>query len=357
MQKCLTSVFILLVLIISSSCKELYYSDEIGSDDWVPVIQGTIMEGTSPVVTLSWASGYYDKEVQYISDASVTITDDTGNEIVLSEETKGTYVNYSYTGVQGATYTLHVLMSGGDEFTSAPVTIPVRPVIDSVYANPEEITVYLYDYSGAPVTEKRKGLYIMSDLSNSGDTTLYYRFNTYIVKEMTFVQNPGSLNARQGYTWVAYTLDDLYTIENSIPLAGKQVVPEHDMGFLEYVYEASRGNRQSTAPYTTGWVVVTKVYAIPRSVYDYYYTMKEQLNADDQIFAPVPGQIKSNITCVNNPEKQLAGVFEAASLAVSYKFFHYIDLNLYTSKDLPDFPEGITSGTTIGYPPSFWVTL
>ena len=87
--KVITISSILLSVVLLSSCKEVFYHDEIVSNEKIPVIQGIIIENKQPEVNLTWATYYEENEVSYISDAIVWITDDAGNIETLQETAPG----------------------------------------------------------------------------------------------------------------------------------------------------------------------------------------------------------------------------------------------------------------------------
>jgi hypothetical protein len=113
----------------------------------------------------------------------------------------------------------------------------------------------------------------------------------------------------------------------------------------------------TTGIYIVGWVLIFNVYSISGEVYNYYNSITQQLNANDQIFAPVPSQIRSNIRCINDPNKPVIGVFEAASLTTIYKAFIWNNLKVYKSRELSSFPDNIYGGSSERFPPYFWISF
>ena len=87
--------------------------------------------------------------------------------------------------------------------------------------------------------------------------------------------------------------------------------------------------RNYSAPIIIGWVISFKVYAISSDVYNYYQSVGAQLNSTDQMFAPVPSQVKSNIHCTTHPEQPVIGLFEATSSRTYYKAFRWINMDTY----------------------------
>jgi hypothetical protein len=344
-------------LILGWSCKEVYYPGDLESTGSIPVIQGMIQEGAVPSVNLSWALRYSSKLQEYINGAEVDVTDDLGNITYLVETGNGNYsaVSDEFKGMTGRTYTLHVRLPDGNEYASSPALLQGHPVIDSLYADPGIRETYTYNENNEPISEYQKGLFILADLSGDADSALYYRFNTKALKEITYTKDPNSLGATTVYIWETTTLDNLYSVNHSFENGNRQVLREHPVGFLHFDYNPYLETDEATAPYPVGWVLTFKVYALSAEVYEYYNSIAEQLNSNDQMFAPIPSQVKSTIRCLTDPEKAVIGVFEASSVTTVYKAFAWKDAEVYQSKVLQSFPGDIQDGMMMTFPPEFWV--
>lgn len=347
----------LAVLIMHWSCKEIYFPDDIVSHEQIPVISGMIQEGATPYVKLSWALGYNDHNTNYISGADVRIADDLDNYVDLEETSAGYYTALSgaFKGVVGRTYTMQVVLPDGNEYVSSPVLLRKSPSVDSLYAEPGIRKYYNYNVYNEPIAENQRGLYVLADLGEEADSILYYRFHTTVVKETTYTQDPGTLFAQTVFVWITYTLDSEFSVNHSVGQEDRQLLLEHPVGFLHFDYDPSQATSKATAPYPNGWVLVFKVYSISQDVYDYYNSIALQLTSKDQMFAPVPSQVKSTIRCVTDPDKEVIGVFEASSFTTVYKGFAFKDLYKYSHIDLQSFPENVYNGVSIPFPPDFWV--
>ena len=165
----------------------------------------------------------------------------------------------------------------------------------------------------------------------------------------------GSPASRSVYIWQVRLLDNTYTVDYSAVQNDRQVLREHPVGFLWYYYDKYLETETSTAPYTVGWVLTFKVASISGDVYEYYNSINRQLNADNQIFAPVASQVKSNIRCITDPSQRVIGVFEASSVTTVYKAFGWKGMNEIYEKDLDWFPDNIVAGSQVSFPPDFWV--
>ncbi|MBN2482488.1 MAG: DUF4249 domain-containing protein [Bacteroidales bacterium] len=347
----------LLIIPLIMSCKEVFYPDEIISNNHIPVIQGIVPEGKPPEVKLSWATYYEENSTSCISDALVWITDDAGNNETLEETTPGIYtdVGGGFTGVRGRTYTLHVETPSGMVYESTPERILAPPELDSMFAVPVVKTVTSLSSLGTLITTEKKGLDLNVSFGVHSDSTRFFRFKTDILTQITYILNPNSMLPTYVYEWKSSVLDKVYSVDYSFASGSRQIVPEHYAGFLEFVYNSYLSDDKSTAPYTDGWVVSMHVYAVSGNVYQYYNSIAEQLNANNQIFAPVPSQIKGNMHCTNDKYEKVIGIFEAVSEIIFYRAFSWVNPERHISKDVDDFPDDPGNGVAYNIPPYFWV--
>jgi hypothetical protein len=358
-----TPAILLLMTIALSSCREVYYPDDIRSLERVPIIKGTIYDGLSPVVNISYSMGYYESTESPVSNATVQITDDSGNQIELFEDSSnaGSYKPASddFKGVIGRVYTLHVFTTDGNEYKSSPVKIHDKPIIDSIYASSGELEVISYGPDGMPIKKAnlKDGFYLFTDLSAETDSTVYYRFNASLTKLYSYLV-PSGMTLVGHYIWQRpVMLNNFYNVDFTSLKEGHQVLPGYEIGYTEWT---PLKNIPASATYPSICYVLTlNIYSISSGNYEYYHSIDQQLNSDNQMFAPVPSMIKSNIYCVNDPTKTVSGIFEASSVAVAYEALLYIKKGSFRSKILNSFPENLGSGsyTSLVGPPSFWINF
>ena len=360
MRRKLYLILVLPVMLLPLfSCREVYYPEDLNSGKAIPIIRGQIAEDESPTVVISRAMDYESTVPDYFSGAEVIVSDSKGNEVTLTESMPGHYVDAvsEISGTVGTAYKLQVKMEDGEEFVSSIVTMPERPNMDSLYAEPGTKKATGYNQFNNPYSVTHEGLYFSSSLSANGDSTLFYRFNTSVLKESTCMKDPGTLSAKPMFIWETFTLDYIYSVDFTVKSASGQVRPEHLLGFVRYFYDPTQATVNFSAPIIIGWVVSLKVYAISSDVYDYYQSVGAQLNSNDQMFAPVPSQVKSNIHCTTNPELPVIGVFEAISSSTFYKAFRWISLDTYEYINLESFPDNIQAGSKLNFPPGFWISF
>jgi hypothetical protein len=346
------------ILLLLISCREVYYPEDLNTGKAIPIIQGQITENETPTVVISRAMDYHSSVPDYISGADVIVSDNNGNEVTLTEGLPGHYVDAvsEMFGVVGTSYKLQVSIDG-EEFVSSMVVMPEKPFIDSLYATPGTKLTHAYDQFNLPISVTYEGLYFSTSLSAGGDSTLFYRFNTSVLTESTCIRYPGTPNASPMFIWQPTTLDYVYSVDFTVNSDAGQVRPAHPIGFVRYFYDPTLASVNFSAPTIIGYVVSLKVYSISYDVYNYYQSVGTQLNSNDQMFAPVPSQVKSNIHCTTHPELPVIGVFEATSSRTYYKAFRWISLETYQYKNLDTFPDDIQPGSRLYFPPDFWISF
>ena len=361
MRPGLKIILLPMTILMLSSCKDVFYPDEIDADETIPVIIGNITEGEPPEVTITLASNYKENITRYIKNANVWITDDSGAYEELEFDGRRLYlpVNGDFTGVSGRTYMLHVETPDGNLYESTSERIGEaadRHEINAVGVDRER----LYEnVIGTIFTRPEIGLDVNLSLEILSDSAGYFRFETDVLTEFTYfikdTLNPDTLI--DGFAWSSSTLGNFYDVRFSYQGNTVQIVPGHNIGFLEFFYDPMQGTEFRSAPVIYAWIVSVHVFTISANVYQYFNSVRQQLDSDDALFAPVPGQIKSNLHCANNPENKVMGVFEAAMEIEYYKAFHWIDKGVFESRDLESFPEDPGEGQTEGFPPDFWISF
>ena len=354
MQNRIILIGLFLIILLGWSCREVYYPDNIESGAKILVIQGQILQFEYPVVKLSWAINYEGQSPEYIEDAEVFISTDNGYSVPLQYIGAGTYTTADLVGYQGITYSLNVV-ADGEMYISTPQYLQSAPVIESLYAKPGIKETVTYNTNNEPIVSEIEGLQVYSDHKSVENEPCYYRFNTKMVKQMVRTIDVGSPASRSEYIWQVSILDNTYTVDYSAMQNDRQVLLGHPLVFLWYYYDTNLETETSTAPYTAAWVLTFNVASISDDVYEYYNSIDRQLDSDNQIFAPVASQVKSNILCATDPSQQVIGVFEASAITMVYKAFGWKSMTEIYEKDLEWFPDNITDGSQERFPPDFWV--
>ena len=129
----LSGIFALVALILTLvSCERVIQLDLKNSTPKI-VIQGNIYDQPGPYIVKISNSVNFDASSNYppVSGAKVVISDDVGQNEVLSETTAGTYLTSKLRGVPGRTYSLSV-KTGYETYLSS-ATMPYAVAMDSIF--------------------------------------------------------------------------------------------------------------------------------------------------------------------------------------------------------------------------------
>lgn len=172
-MKTIRSLFIILLTLGLNSCEEVIDLDLEESETRLVIDASLIWYLNSPgnfqQIKLSQTTGFYEDEVEPVSDASVIITTSNGQEFAFEHEEQGFYVNSEFIPEFGVSYTLEITYQ--DElYTATSNFIPV-PGIDFISQNSEggftredlEIEAFFTDPEG----EDNSYLFRFSNLSTS----------------------------------------------------------------------------------------------------------------------------------------------------------------------------------------------
>ena len=147
------------------------YSPKLTGYASVLVVDGLITDANSSyTVKLSRAFQDQNSKPAGVSDAKVSISDNTESTSVLINSGNGIYKTDSLTfkGIQGRTYTLHIHTKEGEEYESDQCVMQSVPEIDNIYFATDQKLI-------TNGTESQDGISIYLD-SKAGDDNQYYRW-------------------------------------------------------------------------------------------------------------------------------------------------------------------------------------
>jgi hypothetical protein len=360
-QLLLKSFSTCLFIIFISSCQKLYYPDNLDSGKKIPVIQGSINNGPGPYeVTLSWASPFGSQQMDPIEDATVSIYDDNGNQEQLTMSTPGHYntSKNDFAGIPGRTYTLHVILSNGDIYESIPTKLEIVPMTDSLYEQAGTQEDYETNSYGEILTTTYKGLYCYVDMTVNTPQQHYYYYTTKMISQTFTTLYPNDpMKTFVRFCWKVSYLSAIPNVKATIENNNNETIKGHQLGFIRYHYDPNEANEIMTAPYPVGWILKTSIYSISKEVFNYYQSISQQLNSNNQIFDPISSQIKGNIKCLTDSAKVVLGVFEVASINVRNLGIYWAPgFEVIRHVELPsDYEVPLIGGCKDTIPPDFWI--
>jgi hypothetical protein len=318
------SVIVLIIIFLLTTCIEPYIPNIEGYQSLL-VVDGLITdENTSYSVKLA-RSMQEEGDPEMVSDASVSVSDDIGNNYFFINSGDGIYKSDTkdFKGSVGRTYTLHITTSEGEEYKSDPCLMYDVPDIDSVFFEKDEILVN----NG---TESDIGIQIYLR-SREGDDSRYYRWEydetwkfkvptpsrSIYIDETHIYMNP---DVRE-YCWKNRKSSEIL-INRTYP-GDSKTIQKMPLAFI-----ASDKSDRLLLHYS----MLVRQFSISREEYQFWYNLSKVDVIGGDIFAAQPYSVSSNIHDVNRPDRKVLGYFQVSAVREKRKEIPFSDI---VGLDLP----------------------
>jgi hypothetical protein len=297
------------------------YSPKLRGYGSLLVVDGLITdENTSYTVKLSGTIQEQNEMPLMVSDATVFLTDDEGNNISLNNKGKGIYKTDStgFKGIIGRTYILHILTHNGDEYESEPCLMQSVPEIDSIYYAKEQELIN----NGSETSD---GIRIYLD-SKPGDNNHYYRwdfketwkFKVPNPKKYEYINDSiiNPVTTVKEYCWANRNSDEIL-IHSDYSGQADRIVNE------PIFFIASDKSNRLLIQYS----ILIRQYSISKKEYDFWNNMKQVNESGGDIFAKQPFSVKSNIHNINDQLEQVLGYFQVSAVKQKRKSISFSDIS------------------------------
>jgi hypothetical protein len=315
--KSLITIFVVLTL---CTCIDPY-SPKLRGYGSLLVVDGLITdENTSYTVKLSGTIQEQNEMPVMVSDATVFLTDDEGNNISLYNKGRGIYKTDStgFKGIVGRTYVLHILTHNGDEYESEPCLMQSVPEIDSIYYSKEQELVN----NGSETSD---GIRFYLD-SKPGDNNHYYRwdfketwkFKVPNPKKYEYINDSiiNPVTTVKEYCWSNRNSDEIL-VHSDYSGQADRIVKE------PIFFIASDKSNRLLIQYS----ILIRQYSISKKEYDFWNNMKQVNESGGDIFAKQPFSVKSNIHNINDQLEQVLGYFQVSAVKQKRKTISFSDIS------------------------------
>ncbi len=335
MQKYLT---FLSVVIFSVSCKEPYFP-KIDNSEKVLVVDALLSDKSNVIkVRLINTAPFRDYANLPEIGAYVVVSDEIGNDYSLNEITPGYYEYNSFKPQYGSTYTLVIRTKANKYYKSTPQTLYPKSLLNSVNS---VVTTKIFQttQNGNLVMKELPGLEFFTTLIDSLDNSPYYRFSSTVLVEYqerkVIADNPDSL-ILDFHGWRKFFPNQFFNLNE--PGYNNLNKHKHSLAFCtvdtSFLSIVDRQIFSDKYPYkllytlirtTYRFAIVIERYHLNIDVHQYYKKINTQLESENRIFDPVSFQILGNISCVNDPDEPVLGVFEVSSCTSrTYSFSDFL---------------------------------
>jgi hypothetical protein len=303
-----SSVLILLAMV---ACVEPYEIKKTASTN-ILVVEGIISNQLKRhQIFLTRAVPLGDRRIMWEQGATVTLVDQNGNIITLTEEKPGKYETPEFSAQAGNTYTLHITTSSGSEYASKPVPYQDGPDLSDVYAK------YVDNNDG-----KGKGIQVYADTEDPSNQAHHFRWSyveTYEV-HAPFPSNwiwlgNNEVEYRSDGIDTCYVTDTLRNVilRSTVDMEKDQVIGQR----LRFIPERAHYLRFR-------YSILVQQFCMSEDSYLYWDNLRKTSEEQGSLSDMQPGSLKGNIVPLTNPEETVLGYFEAARVSEKRIFFSAI---------------------------------
>ncbi len=322
MLKQLQKTFVLLILTWALSTCIDPYTPVLEGYESLLVIEGVLTDEAVPYeVRLTRSVQNEDSVPERVTDATVYISDESGNKAYLALSGSGSFVTNpaEFTGIAGNTYTLHVKTADGREYASDPaVMLPVPGIKDIYY---EEDNEYSSDRS-----ELLEGIRIYVDTEQGSGENQYLRweyeetwkFKLADYKRFIFISDSVILPINEVKDICWKTVKSSAIIEGSIVPGNNDFIKRAPVCFI-----APTKSDRLTLQYS----ILVKQYSLSKEAYEFWNNLQQVNEAGGSIFDEQPYPVISNITCLNDPHEKVLGYFQVSAVKQVRKYITASELN------------------------------
>lgn len=322
----------LALIVINVSCVDPISLENQGQNN-VLVVEGGITTDFGPhIIKLTNSAKYgtiFDGVVQNVSQASVFITDESGNIVRLEEIGSGNYETPGdFRGEVGRSYTLIIETRDGKEYMSSPEVLNGVAIIDSLY----------FEFKKTPIINASgnddfvSGVNVFAVLKDNAESRNYYNWKTngtYRIKT-----NPELYTPPRSTSPVPKDCCDIcYITEINENI---EVVSDRLFDGNEYIHNVFFVEDDG-ARFSDKYVLNVEQFSLSKSAYDFYALLNNQLQIKGDIFDPPPAEIGGNVICISNPQEKVVGYFTASDIARRAIEIHGLELpEVKTPPMIPD---------------------
>jgi hypothetical protein len=368
-------LYLILVMLISA-CQEVI-NPNIENRAPALVVEGLLStrpEENNVTVTssLSFSDPFYKKP---ISNLTVYVVDNQGKRInftevehvwydpikkSLTKDQTGVYITGKDTGSAakiGNTYTLFIEGHQGHIYSSTPQKVIECPKITEISILPDNELILNKNQNNEFFETKSEGLSIYADVKGILPNKNYYLFRWFGYKELEHF-NTTDHNLEFIYRRLANNYESIICTGNSDDfednyIQKKKLVYIPNSEYLGFSTELGPDENRSVLTFD-GIILSTQLLSLSEDAYNYWKQAENLINASNKLFDPISTHAVGNMTCLENTEIPVYGIFNACDSKLIFNYLYIKNNRTYVKEidSLPDFPE-----KTINEPPLGWIKI
>ena len=298
------TVIIVGITLIFQSC--IYeFTPKTGDLGNLLVIYGMVTNENGPhEITILKTKKINSKVNEPVKGANVSISDDKGDIVPLTEDSVGKYhTPETFAGQIGAKYKLNIELQEGKKYESDYVELLDVPDISELEA--EKITK---PATGTSPESSGYQFYISTKPGTSEQK--YYKWDVFEDYEYR-------LPYRTLYYWDGQVL---YPFDPPIPYICYKHTQFNDIYIsttnnfqTNYITHYPLNFTPNSMKFQLKYGVFVRQYALSEFSYKYWHSAMEN-NLPDPLYSKQPYQLIGNLRCTSNPKESVFGIFEASAL-------------------------------------------
>lgn len=313
---------LLLMAGLISSCLTPYQPDTqtIGRS---MVVEGMITDQPGPYeVKLSYTADYTYTSLNFlVQGATVTLSDDAGNQEVLFESQPGSYQTSAtgMRGIPGRSYKISIKTTDGKQLESTPERLKAAPPIDRL--------TYEYKYNSlALLDDKRNTWEVYLDTKDPATPGDFYRWTWKNYEYTSACQVSDNATSEGVYMGVpcctsCWNITQCYSncinISSDVAINGQAISRQQIL----------------SVPFTSRGIYYVEIeqQSISEGAYRFFNSVKKLVNNTGGLFDSAPATVGGNIRSISHPNEPVYGYFGAAGISI-------MPLKVDRSKDAVGFP-------------------
>lgn len=315
-QKIAHILVVTFILFETSSCTEPYALQSNNYQNHL-VIEATITNGIKhQEVKLTRTYRLEENEPTIEENAIIKIIGSNGSIFLFTQQGDSYFSNDEFEPLPSVDYRLEIETSNGKKYISTVQTLPTISNLESIVA------VQKTNESGI------NGVEIQANSFDPTNTSKFYRYTfkeTYKVivpywsanKLLVLDDNTTAFQLRNGETRTCFSND-----------TSKKIILENTSTNLEDRISnfPIQFIAQSDYKIANRYSIIVSQYIHNATSYDFYKNLKNFSEDGSNLSQVQPGLIASNITCTNQSDEIVVGLFDIASVSSRRIFFNYEDV-------------------------------
>ena len=299
----LTGIIVGITLIFQSCIYE--FTPKTGDLGNLLVIYGMVTNENGPhEITILKTKKINSKVNEPVRGAKVSIFDDKGNTVPLTEDSVGKYhTPETFAGQIGAKYKLNIEVQEGKKYESGYVELLDVPDISELEA--EEI---IKPATGTSAGSSGYQFYISTKPGTSEQ--IYYKWDVFEEWEYRL---PYKISAYWDGT-VLYQIDPPIPYQCYMHNQFNDIYISSTKNFqTNYITHYPLNFTPGSSKFQYMYGIYVRQYALSEFSYNYWYSAMEN-NQPDPLYSKIPYQLIGNIKCISNPNETVFGIFEASAV-------------------------------------------